>query len=262
MRTTAELLAEHADEFRDLRPGYVITDSVAPWGQWAAEVLGVPAVTSVPTFAYNRHVLAFAARSGVAPKSLRLALSKRPHVVKAVGLARTLRRRYKVRGPGIAGLVMSRSQLNIVYTSRYFQPCSETFDDRYKFVGPSMASRADALDFPWDQVRQPMVYVSLGTLFNADAGFYRDCFRAFDGLDFQVILSVGANVPPESLGPPPGNFIVRRYVPQLNVLERAAAFVTHGGMNSVCESLYHGVPMAVVPQMSEQAIIGRRVEEV
>jgi MGT family glycosyltransferase len=32
-------------------------------------------------------------------------------------------------------------------------------------------------------------------------------------------------------------------------------------MNSVNESLYYGVPLLVVPQMSEQAMVGRRVEE-
>ena len=76
-----------------------------------------------------------------------------------------------------------------------------------------------------------------------------------------MILSAGANLSGESLGPAPANFIVRNHVPQLEVLRRAAAFVTHGGMNSVSESLYHGVPLVVVPQMSEQAMVGRRVEE-
>jgi len=32
-------------------------------------------------------------------------------------------------------------------------------------------------------------------------------------------------------------------------------------MNSVSESLYLGVPVVVVPQMSEQAIVGQRVQE-
>ena len=45
------------------------------------------------------------------------------------------------------------------------------------------------------------------------------------------------------------------------MLRRATVFVTHGGMNSVNEGLYHGVPLLVVPQMSEQAMVGRRVEE-
>src|SRR5436305_12126856 len=52
MRTTAELLDEHLLELRELRPDYVIADSVAPWGQWMAEVLGVPVITSVSTFAF------------------------------------------------------------------------------------------------------------------------------------------------------------------------------------------------------------------
>jgi MGT family glycosyltransferase len=261
MRTTAELFEEHLDEFRALQPGYVITDAVAPWGQWIAEALHVPAVTSVPTFAYNRQVLAFAARSGVTPRSFRSALSKLRNVAKALRLGRVLQRRYHVKGPGIGGLVMSRSDLSIVYTSRHFQPCAETFDNRFEFVGPSMAARAGATDFPWDQIRQRVVYVSLGTLFNADARFYRDCFQAFEGQDLQVVLSRGANLPRESLGTAPDNFIVQAQVPQLEVLQRTSAFVTHGGMNSVCESLYYGVPLLVVPQMSEQAIIGRRVEQ-
>jgi MGT family glycosyltransferase len=150
-----------------------------------------------------------------------------------------------------------------VYTSRRFQPCADTFDERYLFVGPSLAHRNDQERFPWERIRHSaVVYISLGTLFNADAAFYRICFQAFSAENLQIILSTGSSVSPESLGPAPANFIVQPRVPQLDVLLRAAAFVTHGGMNSVSESLWHGVPVVVIPQMSEQAIVGRRVEEV
>ena len=98
-------------------------------------------------------------------------------------------------------------------------------------------------------------------LFNADATFYRNCFDAFKDMDVEVIMSIGSNVSEASLGQPPPNFSVRTYVPQLEVLRRASAFVTHGGMNSVSESLYYGVPLVVIPQMSEQEMVGRRVEE-
>ena len=222
----------------------------------------MPVVTSVSTFAFNKHVLAFAAARGVRPKSIRRLLSKLRHIVKALRLGRQLRARHGVHGPGIRGLVVGRSDLNIVYTSRHFQPCSETFDDSFEFVGPSLADRGETDDFPWEQVQNPViVYASLGTLFNADDKFYRDCFEAFEGQDFQVILSVGSNVCREGLGSAPANFIVQTHVPQLEVLRRASVFVTHGGMNSVSESLYYGVPVVVVPQMSEQAMVGRRVEE-
>ena len=58
-----------------------------------------------------------------------------------------------------------------------------------------------------------------------------------------MIMSIGANVSRENLGAAPPNFMVYAHVPQLDILRRASAFLTHGGMNSVSESLYHGVPM-------------------
>jgi len=158
--------------------------------------------------------------------------------------------------------VCGRSDLNIVYTSRAFQPRSETFDRSFHFVGPPVGSRTEPpAEFCWPGGMRPIVYVSLGTLFNADAGFYRHCFEAFSGEPLQVIMSVGSRVSPGDLGAPPANVTVASFVPQLEVLQRASAFVTHGGMNSVSESLRMSVPMVTVPQMGEQEIVSRRVEQ-
>ena len=274
MRTTGEVLADDLDAFRAERPDYIISDSVAPWGQWAAELLGVPVVTSVTTLAVNRHVLAFAAKSGTRPKSARLVLSKIRHVAKAVLLGRRLRREHGVKGPGIKGLVFGSSDLNIVYTSRHFQPCADSFDDRYLFIGPSIGSRTETGGVPWDEAppfdsrnqalaqgrQTDVIYVSLGTLFNAEPAFYRSCFEAFGGRNVRVVMSIGTAISEASLGAPPPNVVVRPWVPQLDVLRRASVFVSHGGMNSVSESLSAGVPLVVVPQMGEQAIVGRQVE--
>jgi MGT family glycosyltransferase len=258
MRVTEDLLAHELETFRAERPDYLIADSVAPWGQWLGEALGVPVVTSHSTFAINRHVLKYAVSHGVRPKSPRLVWSKMRHIAKAIWLGRRLSRQYGVKGPGITGLVFGRSELNIVYTSSLFQPFAETFDDRFQFVGPTVATPAETVT-TWP--KPALVYVSLGTLFNADATFYRNCFDAFKDLDVQVIMSIGSNVSESSLGQPPPNFSVQSYVAQLEVLQRASVFVTHGGMNSVSESLYYGVPLVVIPQMSEQETVGRRVEE-
>ena len=262
MRTTAEVLDDELADFRAERPDYLICDAAAPWGRCVAELLGVPAVTSVATFAVNRHVMAFGVSRGVRPRSLRLLLSKFRHMGKALALRRTIRRRHGIAGPGLMDLLFGRSGLTIVYTSREFQPRAETFDERFLFVGPSVAPRAEVVAFPWEALNHPVVvYISLGTLFNTEAGFYRDCFAALGGEDCQVVLSTGSGVGTEDLGQAPPNFIVQPYVPQLEVLRRAAAFVTHGGMNSVGEGLYLGVPVVVVPQMGEQEIVGRRVEQ-
>jgi MGT family glycosyltransferase len=262
MQAAQRVLASELERFRAERPDYIITDSVAPWGQWTAKILDRPVVTSIPTLAVNRSVMRFGVSRGVRPKSVGRVVSKLHNMTRAWRLQRTLRRVHRVAGPGVMDSIMGHSGLNIVYTSRYFQPCAETFDDSFLFVGPMTTRAETASAFPWDRLgsRAP-VYISLGTLFNADAAFYRACFEAFADYDVAVILSIGTNISIDSLGPAPDNFIVASQVPQLAVLQRARAFVTHGGMNSVSESLFYGVPMTIVPQMGEQAMIGQRVEQ-
>jgi len=73
---------------------------------------------------------------------------------------------------------------------------------------------------------------------------------------FTVSLGRQANV--EALGPIPNNFLLQPTVPQLELLPKVDLFVTHGGMNSINEALYFGVPLVVVPQQLEQALNGRQ----
>jgi MGT family glycosyltransferase len=59
----------------------------------------------------------------------------------------------------------------------------------------------------------------------------------------------------------PDNIVVKNYLPQLEILSKSSVFITHGGMNSINESLYYGVPMILFPQMHEQRINALRVQE-
>lgn len=63
---------------------------------------------------------------------------------------------------------------------------------------------------------------------------------------------------PTQIDPVPDSFIARPSVPQLELLQQIDLFITHGGMNSVNEGLYYGVPLAVAPQHIEQALNGRQ----
>lgn len=106
------------------------------------------------------------------------------------------------------------------------------------------------------------VYISLGTINHLDQAFYRTVFTAFAADPAQFILSIGRQSNLSVLGRVPDNFIVRNYVPQLDILARVDYFITHGGMNSVHEGLYYGVPEIVVPHQVEQLLNGKRVAEV
>ena len=55
-------------------------------------------------------------------------------------------------------------------------------------------------------------------------------------------------------------FIVRNYVPQLEILKLADAFISHGGLNSVSEALYYEVPVAAIPIANDQPAVAGRLE--
>lgn len=158
----------------------------------------------------------------------------------------------------------SFGDMTLVFTSRYFQPDAETFDDSVKFVGPSIAPRKDCktLDISLsDHGDRRVIYISMGTIVNYQVELYRKCIEAFRELDVTVILSIGQHTPMEELPEIPDNFIVRRYVPQLEVLKHADLFITHGGMNSTNEGLYYGVPLLMIPLVNDQPLVAARMKE-
>lgn len=161
-----------------------------------------------------------------------------------------------------AGFFCHPVDMTVVYTSTHFQPNSESFDDSFHFVGPSIAPRKGAPEFPVEDFKgRKVVYISMGTVFNQQKHFYEMCFEAFKDLDAAIVMSVGKNTNLSEFSSIPDNFIVKNYVPQLDVLQHTDVFFTHGGMNSTSEGLYYGTPLAVIPVSADQPMVAQRVSE-
>jgi MGT family glycosyltransferase len=240
------------------KPDYVIFDSLCAWAKYAAQSLGIPAVASIATLLIAPGELP-PFTLGMVAQTLGQMLPVMPEYLRT---ARRMRQTFGVQPGGLMSAVMSTGDLNLIYTSAQFQPSADRFGDRYKFVGPSLSPRQNHNDFPFDQlVRRPLIYISLGTINNNKPDFYRQCFSAFADFPGQVILSVGKKIDLETLDEIPDNFIVRGFVPQLEVLQRVDLFITHGGMNSVQEGLWYGVPLIAIPQQVEQAVVARQVQK-
>jgi MGT family glycosyltransferase len=172
--------------------------------------------------------------------------------------------KYKLEAFTIDELFSRPEMLDIVFLPKTFQLAADTFGDSFKFVGPSMGRKEAGLDdFPFaalDASAKPVLYISLGTMANNRVDFYKECLTAFkDSPGWQIVMSVGKKIDMTRLGEIPANFIVRASVPQLKLLEKASVFITHGGMNSTMEALYHGVPLIVLPQMGEQQITAQQI---
>jgi MGT family glycosyltransferase len=238
-------------QMQTLRPDVIVSDSMAFWGKLIAKKLGVPYVCSTTTFAFNQYSAKVMQQS--APNLLGMLLSM-PKINRQL-------KRLRAKGYAVKSVLEIIANDNdtktIVYTSPMFQPCADTFSANYAFVGPVLRQAGE----PPAAQEQPLVYISLGTVDNDHADFYRTCLRAAAQQPYRVLFSVGEETDIDALGEIPENCTVEHSVDQIAVLQSAAAFVTHCGMNSVSEALYFGVPLVMLPQTPEQTGVANRVKE-
>ena len=238
-------------EMEILQPDCIVADSMAVWGKAVAWKLGIPFVSSTTTFAFNQY----------SAKIMKQSLSQLFGMLFSMPKINKHIKRLQAKGyPVKSVLDLIRNDENIhtiVYTSPEFQPCSETFSEKYAFVGPSIRPAESV----FDKTKEKLVYISMGTVDNRMLTLYQNCIRALGGTECQVVLSVGDKVDIPSLGPLPENVSVYPYVDQIAVLEKADAFLTHCGMNSASEALYYGVPLIMHPQTSEQGAVATRTEQ-
>ncbi|MFI6348403.1 macrolide-inactivating glycosyltransferase [Streptomyces sp. NPDC050560] len=149
---------------------------------------------------------------------------------------------------------MGRPDRCLVLIPRVLQPHADRVDESvYTFVGSCQGPRAHQGEWRRPAGVGKVVLVSLGSTFTKQPGFYRACLEAFGGLPgWHLVLSVGRHVAPGDLGPIPANAEVHPWVPQLDVLRQADAFVTHAGAGGSQEGLTTGTPMVAVPQAVDQ----------
>ncbi|MEE3408365.1 MAG: macrolide family glycosyltransferase [Erysipelotrichaceae bacterium] len=231
-----------------IKPDVVVSDSVAYWGKLAAMKHGLPYVSSTTTFAFNRYSAKYMKES---VWDIVLMLFAMPRINKQ--LNRLREKGYPVKS--LLDIVQNDNETNtIVYTSRYFQPCADTFSEKYHFIGPSIRP----IIKPVEKTADKTVYISMGTV-NQNREFFRNCINVLKPTGWQVIISMGTNT--DHFEDLPENIQVYESVDQMAVLSIADAFITHCGMNSASEGLYFGVPLVLFPQTSEQGAVAKRVEE-
>jgi MGT family glycosyltransferase len=253
---TDEILEEIQSESYD----YIIYDAQGLPGKWIADIKKLPSVSTWTIFASNRNSNFFQKVMKQRGPEFQKALEEikgEMHAIKT-----RLEQKYSLSMADFPQAMLCEADLNIVFTSRYFQPDSELFGENYLFVGPSIADRQDQGDFPIDELKDgPVVYMALGTIVNNRPDLYKICIEALKDLDVKVVLSIGKQLSVSALGTIPDNFIVRNYVPQLDVLRYSDAFITHCGMNSTSEALYFGNPLVMLPLVNDQPIVASRVKE-
>ena len=168
---TAAMEERVLGELAAFQPHCIVADSLCIWGKLYAERLGVPLVCSTTTFAFDQET-AKGMRPG--PAELLRTLAGMPRIGKKLALLRA----NGYRAEKLTDLIQNDSATDtIVYTSRAFQPGGGRFGERVAFVGPVLPE----LPAPAERGNRPLIYVSLGTVMNRNARFYRNCAEALGG---------------------------------------------------------------------------------
>ena len=236
---------------REFDPDVLVVDQQAVAGAVVAERLGLPWATSATTAAELADPLGGMPKVATWVREMLLGLELK-YGDPAAAAAERYQRTY--------GDLRFSPKLVIAYSSEELSGRHEELGETLKYVGPSIAERPADPEFPWhvlpERGEQPIVLISVGTANVAAGGdFLRACAQAVaerPGI-FAVIVDPGA-----AIGEPPVNSLIVPHVPQLELLPRVSAVVCHAGQNTVCETLYHGIPLVLAPIRDDQPIVAQQ----
>lgn len=161
--------------------------------------------------------------------------------------------------PNYFEIYQSSENLNIVFSPYEIIPYNEDFGKNYLFIS----------QFNYNHIvqnikstKQPLVYISFGTSWIPNEKIINYLLKSLDTSKFKVIFSLGDNTFDMRNKTIPNNFVIKSFVNQNEVLQRADLFIGSGGMTSVYEAINFGVPMLLIPfAQADHYILAEQIEK-
>ena len=228
---------------QDFEPDVIVTDQQALAGAIVADRLGLRWATSATTPAEFLDPLA------LMPKVAEWITTAWTELQRQIGLPDDLVGRQDPR---------FSPYLILAYTTDAITGPVPPFG-HLAFVGPVLNGRPDDRPFPWAFLdgHEVNVLISLGTV--SDSVGDRFLHAAIEAAADQPYGAIVVGRPDLVAGRLPANVVVCESVPQLALLGRVDAVVSHGGHNTVSEALSHGLPLVVAPIRDDQPIVASQV---
>lgn len=146
--------------------------------------------------------------------------------------------------------------LNIVYCVEDHMPRALCGNDFSFYTGNSFPihHRGDETDFPFHLLApgKKHVYMSMGSQIYYHPHLFHAVAEALPDDDIQLIFSINELYHTTFKNELPANVLAVPYAPQLELLPHVQLVISHGGANSVMETLSHGIPIALLPICNDQ----------
>jgi len=254
IQTSLDILEITENLAKKLQFDFVFFDRFGA-GELVKSYLGIPGISSSASFLLPEVVMK---QLPLHPDSV---IPFQPND-KTERMIQAMEEKYGVKPKSLLQFMTNTGDLQIVHTSQYFQPNSERFGEGNLFIGPSFPDRKESRDFPIEDMKnEKLLYISMGTVLDNQEAFINMCIDAFMNFKGNVVISIGNRADSAKLKAAPDHIWLLPYVPQLDVLQKADAFITHGGMNSVNEAIHYHVPPVVIPHDKDQPTVASRLTE-
>ncbi len=166
--------------------------------------------------------------------------------------------------PSAHGAMLAHSPyLALIPTTEAYEYPRRAVPAYMMYIGPVTTSERgevhDDFDWAWLDDGRPTVYVSMGTIVDG-TDIFRNALEAARGADWKMVMAIGREGDARKYADAPPNVLVRNFVPQLALLDKVQAVVSHGGNNTVTETLLHGLPLVVIPNSADQPESAGRVK--
>ncbi|MCD8820568.1 macrolide family glycosyltransferase [Staphylococcus gallinarum] len=259
LNTVDMMLPRLIEETKDEHYDYMIYDSMFGCGRLLAQKLNIPAISSVTSFAHNKESFdQFLNAIAATIDSEDIAKSDAHFET----LRKQIEAKYDVSVPNRFEVMYNPGDLHLSYIMKKFQLDYQSFDNsQFYFAGPSVLEPTDSGFMDELDTSRPVIYISLGTIFNQNIPFFNKCFTALKDIDATVVVSIGNENSLNDFNEVPSNFIIKPTVPQVELLQHTSLFLTHAGMNSTNEAMKMGVPMLAFPQSADQPVVSKQIED-
>lgn len=247
---------------RRIEPDIILYDSMCGFAKNIAYSLNIRKICLCTTMAYSVKMLSLSHEMWLS--SIKLGVT---HLLSFIDLLKQEKIFRYIHGLPKFDMIdyfVNCGDVTIVFTPPFLQPYTEDFPETFKFVGTTIANRANNKQYNShlhrDEVnvetdRNNCVYLAFGSVIHSKKSrvLLHKVLKSKYLHDKQAVV---AGISGTKIN---DRVICKKEVNQLDVLRNVDTFINHGGLNSIYESIWYGVPQVCIPLQEEQRLSSKIV---
>ncbi|MBX4266843.1 glycosyltransferase [Clostridium estertheticum] len=253
---TENLLPFIMEEVSREKPDLIICDTFALWGKVAARYYKIPYAYFYSSFMGDSIVMKKS--PAMVRELIKSAITAFPYVLKFNSIIKRVEKKYGKVIDKPYKVMSHQGKFTMVVTSKEFHPGGNEYPDTVNFIGPAHIDRGVI------PANKNTIFISLGTICFSDT-FWDTCIEASKDLGYNVVVSFGGNtnnkVDPKNLQDNVKMYDNLSLEEYRNVLKQSVLFISHGGFNSISDSILYKTPLIVCPRQAEQITNGKLVQQ-